>query len=158
MSNLVCDKDCKNCIYNDCINDDFTLEDYHFSQSLDKEIKREDVPKVVLRHRESALAWYHRNKDSELKRQEKFREENRDVLREKVREYHREHREQENQRHLANYYSNHEENKKKARESKKSRYKENPEYYRQKQREYRQRVKERRMNNESTNEQQTVFA
>lgn len=144
MSEMICDMNCLECKYgDDCINDSFTLEDYHFSQSLDKEIAKEYIPSNLLRKRQSALAWYHRNRTSIMIKKAKYREENREHLREQSKQYHAEHREQENQRHLANYYSNHEENKKKSRDAKRARYNANPEYYRQKQREYRQRVKER---------------
>lgn len=139
--------DCFHCKFSDCVSDIFTVEEFHLSQSLDKEIVKEITPNDVLKRREQSLAWYYRNRDSELKRQAEYREANRERIREESRKYHEEHREEENQRHLANYYSKHEENKKKARESKRARWKANPEYYRQKQREYRQRVKERSKQN-----------
>lgn len=141
---------CLECKFCDCINDTLTIEDYHLSQSLDKDIVKGYTPNEVLRRRQSSLAWYHRNRDTELERQTKYREENRERLREKSKHYHEEHREQNNQRNLANYYSNHEENKKKARDSKRERWKANPEYYRQKQREYRNKVKERRKQSEDS--------
>lgn len=144
---MSCDKNCFNCNHEDCICDVFTLEEYHLSQSLDKDIIKEITPRDILKVRKQKLDWYHRNRDTELLRQAKYREANRERLREEARQYHAEHREEENQRHLANYYANHEDNKKKAREAKKARWKENPEYYRQKQREYRQRVKERSKQN-----------
>lgn len=146
---MKCNRDCFNCTYKDCITseDDFTIEEFHLSQSLDKDIVKEITPSDVLKRRKQALAWYHRNRDSELKRQAEYREANREKIRETNREYHLQNKDRENQRHLANYYSNHEENKKKARESKRARWKANPELYRQKQREYRQRVKERSKQN-----------
>lgn len=144
---MSCNRDCFNCKLEDCNNDVFTLEEYQLSQSLDKDIMRDITPTDVLKRRKQKLDWYYRNRDTELVRQAEFREANRERLREEARKYHEEHREEENQRHLANYYSKHEENKKKARESKRARWKANPEYYRQKQREYRQRVKERSKQN-----------
>ena len=149
---------CFECKFEDCIVDEediLTLEEYHLSQSLDKDIVTESTPTYLLKRRQQRLAWYHRNRESELKRQAEFREANRERLREESRQYHVEHREDNNQRNLARYYSNHEENKKNARERKKARYQENKEFYRQKQREYRQRLKERRLN-ENSKKQQTV--
>lgn len=148
---MKCDMNCFNCKFEDCIcgddNDLCTLEEYHLSQSLDKDIVRDTLPKEVLKTRKQKLDWYHRNRKTELVRQAEYREANRERLREEARQYHAEHREEDNQRHLANYYANHEYNKKKARESKRARWRSNPEYYRQKQREYRQRVKERSKQN-----------
>lgn len=150
---MKCNRDCFNCTYKDCITseDDFTIEEFHLSQSLDKDIVKEITPNDILKRRKQRLDWYHRNRDTELIRQAEYREANREKLREKSKEYHIENRDTENQRHLANYYANHEENKKKAREKKKAKWKENPEYYRQKQREYRQRVKERKMKDAKNN-------
>ena len=155
MSALVCDMNCLDCKFGeDCINDsDITIEEYHLSQSLDKDIVRDYTPRYVLRRRQISLEWYHRNRESELVRQAKYREENREKIREQSKQYHLEHKEQNNQRHLANYYSNHEENKKKNRDAKRERWKANPEYYRQKQREYRQRVKERKKQSENNKDQ-----
>ena len=145
MSRLVCDFNCTECKFSDCIiDDDFvSLKEYHRSLSLDKDIKREETPKEVLKHREASLAYYHRNRDSYLKKKADYREENRERLREESKKYYKENQEQIKQRHLATYYSNHEENKKKNRDAKRNRYQANPEYYRQKQREYRQRRKEK---------------
>lgn len=138
-----CNRDCFNCVYKDCISSTYIAEEYHLSQSLDKAIIREITPTSILVRRQQSLNWYYRNRDSELQRQAKYREEHREEIREKSRQYHAEHRESDNQRALSNYYSKHEENKKRARDNKRAKYQANKEYYRQKQREYRQRVKER---------------
>ena len=158
MSKRLCDLDCFNCKYKDCINSTLTSEDYKLSKSLDKDIIKEDTPDSLIRIRESHLKWYHNNKETELARMSEYRENNRERLREESRQYHQEHREEDNQRNLARYYSNHEENKKKSRDSKRARYQENIEYHRQKQREYRQRVKERSQQNAHSENKQTAFA
>lgn len=148
MGRRLCNLDCFNCKYKDCINSTVTIKDYKLSKDLDKAIIKEITPPYVLRRRKASLSWYYRNREAELIRKKKYREENRDMIREKGRQYHLEHKEQDNQRHLATYYSNHEENKKKRRDSKRARYQANKEYYRQKQREYRHKLKERRLLNE----------
>lgn len=137
--------DCFNCQFSDCIKEHLTSEEYSLSKELDRDIIREITPRNILRRRETKLAWYHRNKETEKVKKAKYREDNREKLRETNKQYYANHKEETNQRNLANYYTNHEENKKKAREAKKARYQENREYYRQKQREYRQRVKERKL-------------
>lgn len=156
MSNLVCDMNCEKCIFEDCINDTLTASDFKLSRSLDQDAINDETPKRVLNRRKSGLAWYYRNRSSELIRSATYRAEHREELRDKAREYHKEHREEVNQRNLANYYSNHEENKKKSRDAKRERYQANKEYYRQKQREYRQRVRERSKQNEGCTIQQTA--
>ena len=145
MSKQICNKDCFNCPYEDCVREHLVSEEYSLSKELDKDILREITPRSVLRDREVKLAWYHRNKETEKVKKAEYRKANREKLRETNRQYHAEHREEDNQRNLARYYSNHEENKKKARETKRAKYQENKEYYRLKQREYRQRLKERKL-------------
>ena len=150
MSELICNKDCFNCPYEDCIEEHLTLEDYSLSKELDKDIIKEITPRSVLRDRERKLSWYHKNRETQKVKSAEYREANRERLREVNRQYHAEHREEDNQRNLARYYTDHEDNKKKARDTKRAKYQENKEYYRQKQREYRQRVKERRKQNENS--------
>ena len=145
MSKEVCNMDCFNCQYEDCIKDYLTIDEYALSKELDKDIVREITPTSVRRNRETKTRWYHKNKEAELVKRAKYREANREKIKEINKQYHAEHREEDNQRNLARYYTNHEENKKKARDTKRAKYQENKEYYRQKQREYRQRVKERRL-------------
>lgn len=121
----MCNKDCFNCIYSDCINDRLDAEDFKrdFSDndllSHEKKLAKARNARYRENHREElkrkSIAWNNANKERVLYTTKKWQQEN------------------------------------KARISamKRKRYAENPEYYRQKQNEYRRRKREEKLLNTS---------
>lgn len=120
----MCNKDCFNCIYSDCINDRLDAEDFKRDSSDDllsheKKLAKARNARYRENHQEElkrkSIAWNNANKERVLDTTKKWQQEN------------------------------------KARISamKRKRYAENPEYYRQKQNEYRQRKREEKLLNAS---------
>lgn len=121
----MCNKDCFNCIYSDCINDRLDSEDFKrdFSDndllSHEKKLAKARNARYRERHRKElnrkSLAWNNANKERVTESTRKWQKQNRERIN----------------------------------AMKRKRYAENPEYYRQKQNEYRQRKREEKLLNAS---------
>lgn len=62
----MCNRDCFNCPYEDCIEDTITQEERSESNYLDKMAKKfEPLEEKVRKHRKANLDWYNKVKDSE---------------------------------------------------------------------------------------------
>ena len=110
----MCNMDCFNCEFDDCINDRLEVED--FKNSID------EVPKEIKRKREIA---------------NKYASNNREKNRIYALNYYYQHKEEQNQR--SREYAK--ENKERVAANKRAKYTSNIEFYRQKQREYRAKKK-----------------
>lgn len=113
---MICDRDCFNCKYDDCINDTLTYEDIKVSDQLDRDSINESLSEKEKRHRLSSLRYYRRNKETINAKQAKYRAENREAYNARSAEHYEKHKEDYRARKMARYYENHEENKKKSRE------------------------------------------
>ena len=123
----MCDRNCFNCKYDDCINDTLSLKDIKISDQLDRDSINGSLSEKQKRHRVSSLKYYRRNKETINAKRAKYRAENRELYNARSAEHYDKHKEDYRARKMARYYENHEENKRKSRE---------------RQREYRKRLKE----------------
>lgn len=128
---MMCDRNCFECPYPDCVLDEVSLEEYRESDERDKQEERAEKLasakdkkaewriKNIEKHRKSCREYAERNPD----RMRKYYEDNKDAINEKRRSY----RERNRDRIRA------------AERERMRRYRaENPEYYRQKEREARE--------------------
>lgn len=110
---MVCNKDCFNCIYGDCVNDRLDIDDF-INDEVHREVQlnRNRSNRYVSNHREEcrqkSIKYYYENKDKCNQNSSKYAKEN----------------------------------KERVAATKRKRYAENPELYKQKQRDYRARKKE----------------
>ncbi len=93
---MVCNRDCFNCIFDDCISDEMSLEEYVFSQQLDKLIEWEEAAFLVLtdiqmRYRnnreikkQQVRKWYENNSDKKCELSRKRYRNNKEHERERV--------------------------------------------------------------------------
>jgi hypothetical protein len=119
----VCNKDCFNCPYEDCINDDLSLKEYK------EDAIGEEVPHSVkmARIRANRYANSHKEKISEY--QKKWYEKNKAHDNARSKQWSKD-------------------NKNRVSAAKRERWQQNPEYYREKQREYKARRKAEREGSE----------
>lgn len=110
----MCNLDCFNCQYSDCINDRLESEDFH------SDYEEVDRTKILVRQRNA-----------------RYRAKNKEILNQKSRDWNNANKE----RVLATTKAWAIENKQRIAANKRKRWAENPEYYRQKQRDYRARKK-----------------
>lgn len=90
----ICEKDCFNCPYEDCINDEMDHEDYREAAARDRELF------ITPKKRERAAyqkAYYEKNREKRVAYQKMYREKNREKIaagkkayREAYNRYHRE--------------------------------------------------------------------
>ncbi len=112
----MCDRDCFNCKYDDCINDTVVYEDIKVSDRLDRDVINESLSEKEKRHRLSNRRYYRRNKDTINAKKAKYRAENRELYNARSAEHYEKHKDDYRARKMARYYENHEENKRKNRE------------------------------------------
>ena len=140
---MKCNHDCFNCVYDDCISDEMTLDDY----KLARKIERENSVKPKSRYGKERASEYNR----------KYYEDNLEECRLKVKKYHETHREEDRQR-SKNYYENHRAGVlEKARKRKDSMTPEQLEKFKARRREANRKYREkRRMKNENSEVKQSV--
>lgn len=105
MKKEICNYDCFNCIYDDCINDSLSYNDYKQSKALDKESKQ--VTGKV------AETYYERNKERIRMQRKQYYKKNK----EKVLQYHKEYMQKvkkENPFYYKEYYQKNKEARKRA--------------------------------------------
>ena len=87
----VCNRDCFNCIYEDCILDEMDVADYRQSAAIEKELlfpKSEKQKKIAA----GKKAYYEANREKIAAGQKAYREANREKINQYMREYMRERR------------------------------------------------------------------
>lgn len=92
----ICNKDCFNCPYEDCINDEMDHEDYREAAVRDRELF------MTPKKRERAAyqkAYYEKNKEKRAAYQKEYREKNREKLAAGKKAYREAHREAYNRYH-----------------------------------------------------------
>lgn len=87
----ICNRDCFNCVFDDCINDEMCLEDWKESREIEEFIS----PKTK---RQKAIAAYQKdylekNREAIAAYKKDYREKNREALKEVHREYYATHKE-----------------------------------------------------------------
>lgn len=97
---MICDHDCFNCKYEDCVNNDYTKEDFDQQQQLDKEFRqrkkkkwagqKEASKRYYYEHHEQMLEkgrkYYHSHKEK-FREYDRIRKKTHPVSKEKRREY-----------------------------------------------------------------------
>ncbi len=73
----ICDHDCFNCKYDDCICDDMTLDDYAEARDRDFELTHTSEQKKIAAKQK---AYYEANRDKIAAKQKAYREANRDEI------------------------------------------------------------------------------
>ena len=98
----VCDRNCFNCVYEDCICDDLNAEDYALQRKVEREIV---IPKTRKEVRTAAKkkAYYEANRDEIAAKQKAYREANRDEIAAKQKAYREANRDKYN-RYMREYY------------------------------------------------------
>lgn len=116
----MCNKDCFNCPFDDCVNDDLSLEEYK------EDITNTDIPKSLKLKRNRANRYVRNHKQEIAEYQKKRYAENKAKSNEQSSKWMKD-------------------NKDRVATAKRERYWSSPDYYRQKQREYRARKKAERV-------------
>lgn len=80
---MKCNKDCLNCQYPDCVNDEFTLAEYDAINSRDVQVKTKG----------GDLSYYQRHREEILTRQRMHRQENKEKVAARKKRYNETHRE-----------------------------------------------------------------
>lgn len=88
----VCNRDCFNCVFDDCILEELEAEDYAEQRRIEREIVK---PKSAKEKKIAAYqrAYYEANKDEIAARQRAYREANREKYNAYMRDYSRKQRE-----------------------------------------------------------------
>ena len=82
----VCNRDCFNCVYEDCVLDDLSLEDYKQTTTIEKELlfpKSQKQKKIAA----GKKAYYEANREKIAAGQKAYREANREKIRSYMRDY-----------------------------------------------------------------------
>ena len=98
MKKEICNYDCFNCVYDDCINDSLTYNDYKQSKALDKESKQ--VAGKV------AETYYERNKERIRMQCKQYYQKNRGKVLQHNKEYYKKNKEKVLQYHKEYYKKN----------------------------------------------------
>ena len=89
----VCDKDCLNCVFDDCINDEMDAGDYAAARELERDFI---FPKTARQESNAAKkkAYYEENRESIAAKRKAYREENREAIAAYKKAYYKENREE----------------------------------------------------------------
>lgn len=102
---MICDFNCGNCKFEDCINDNLTMDDFKRSNSLDTEIKDETLSSIQLAKKRSNMRYREKNKDKlRANDRERYQGERKEVNRKRSSEYYLDNKEELNARTMVKYY------------------------------------------------------
>lgn len=90
----MCNKDCFNCIQEDCINDEITTEDYQRSEYFDKNL---NITEKQRYHRRKTKEYYKQNRNTVIEKKKQYYQENREKEIDRVSKWVKENRERRNQ-------------------------------------------------------------
>lgn len=96
----MCNLDCFNCPYDDCINDELSLDEYK------EDINPRDIPKEVRMARERANRYARKNRQANRERSTRHYHENKEKYKEQATEWQKENRERTNAMARERYHKN----------------------------------------------------
>lgn len=136
----ICDRDCFNCKFDDCINDEFNYQDFVESRQMERDFLFTKSLKQR-RHDEWFAGYYSKNRDRMLANQKAYKDAHRAELNAKQREY----TDANYEECIARSRAWKESHREYLRERDKARYWSDPEKARQRTREYRARKRQEKL-------------